>query len=231
MNWEDEGFLISKNKYSENSSILEIYTLHHGKCSGILYGATSRKIKNYLQLGNRLHISLTSKNENKLGYLKVEIIESISPFFFEDKIKINCLNSSLILLKILTPELQSNSNIYKLYLNFFKNLRNSTNTEIFEYIFLEINLLKEIGFDMNLDSKNINSKNKNLINVEIDNENIFLPLFLFNKKIDQVEKKDISLALNFLGKYIEKKILIPNRLSYPRSRLILEKFFNQGLKK
>ena len=84
---------------------------------------------------------------------------------------------------------------------------------------------------MNLDSKNINSKNKNLINVEIDNENIFLPFFLFNKKIDQVEKKDISLALNFLGKYIEKKILIPNRLSYPRSRLILEKFFNQGLKK
>ena len=227
MYWEDEGFLVSKIKYSENSNILEIYTLNHGKCSGILYGASSRKIKNYLQLGNKLHISLTSKNENRLGYLKVEIIESVSPFFFENKIKLNCLNSSLILLKILTPELQSNSNIYKLYINFFENLKNAINTEIIKYIFLEMDLLKEIGFDLNLNSNNLNLGSENLINVQIDNENILLPFFLFSKKVNEVEKKDIYLALNFLGKYIEKKILIPNKLNYPKSRLILENFFHE----
>ena len=48
MNWIDEGFLISKNRYSENSLIAEIFTKNRGKISGIIFGGTSKKIKNYL---------------------------------------------------------------------------------------------------------------------------------------------------------------------------------------
>ena len=48
MNLIDEGFLISKNRYSENSLIAELYTKDHGKISGIIFGGTSKKIKNYL---------------------------------------------------------------------------------------------------------------------------------------------------------------------------------------
>ena len=82
MQWNDEGFLLSKNNYSENSVIIEVFTFNHGKCPGIVYGGTSRKIKNYLQLGNKIHVNLKAKNESKLGYFKIEIIDPISPFFF-----------------------------------------------------------------------------------------------------------------------------------------------------
>ena len=34
MIWDDTGFLISKNRYNENSLISEIYTKNHGKVSG-----------------------------------------------------------------------------------------------------------------------------------------------------------------------------------------------------
>ena len=47
MNWIDEGFLISKNRYNENSLIAELYTKERGKISGIIFGGTSKKIKNY----------------------------------------------------------------------------------------------------------------------------------------------------------------------------------------
>ena len=50
MNWIDEGFLISKNRYSENSLIAEIFTKDRGKISGIIFGGTSKKIKNYLPI-------------------------------------------------------------------------------------------------------------------------------------------------------------------------------------
>ena len=46
MNWDDTGFLISKNRYNENSLISEIYTKNHGKVSGVIFGGTSKKIKN-----------------------------------------------------------------------------------------------------------------------------------------------------------------------------------------
>ncbi len=31
MNWQDKGYLLSKNKYNENSVISEFYTEDHGK--------------------------------------------------------------------------------------------------------------------------------------------------------------------------------------------------------
>ena len=53
MHWDDIGYLISKNKYNENSVIADFFTEQHGKCSGMIFGATSKKIKNYLQIGNK----------------------------------------------------------------------------------------------------------------------------------------------------------------------------------
>ena len=54
MNWQDQGFIISKKKFRENAIILEVFTSKFGKVSGIVYGGTSRKIKNYLQLVNKI---------------------------------------------------------------------------------------------------------------------------------------------------------------------------------
>ena len=71
MNWSDEGFLISKTRYNENSLIAELFTKDKGKISGIIYGGTSKKIKNYLQFGNKLHVNYNFKNENRIGYFKI----------------------------------------------------------------------------------------------------------------------------------------------------------------
>ena len=45
MQWSDEGYLLSKNNFDENSIIIETFTLEHGKYSGIVYGGASRKNK------------------------------------------------------------------------------------------------------------------------------------------------------------------------------------------
>ncbi len=52
MIWDDKGFLLSKFKYSENSVIADFFTTEHGKSSGIIFGASSKRIKGYLQIGN-----------------------------------------------------------------------------------------------------------------------------------------------------------------------------------
>lgn len=45
MYWTDEGYLLFKSNYRENSIIVEAFTLNHGKCTGIVYGGSSRKQK------------------------------------------------------------------------------------------------------------------------------------------------------------------------------------------
>ncbi len=87
MIWTDSGFLLSKISFQENSVIANFYTKNHGKCAGIIYGATSKKIKNYLQNGNKFHLEYRSKNDSTLGYFKTEIINPYSSKYFDEKKK------------------------------------------------------------------------------------------------------------------------------------------------
>ena len=109
MNLNDSGFLLSKNKYNENSIIAEIFTENYGKLSGLIFGASSKKIKNYLEIGNKLHINHKYKDEGKIGYFKVEILKPHTPLYFDNKKKLMCLSSAMNLVKILTVEAQKNS--------------------------------------------------------------------------------------------------------------------------
>ena len=56
MIWEDECYLLSKKKFRENANIINIFTQKKGKIDGIVYGGTSGKVRNYLQISNKLFV-------------------------------------------------------------------------------------------------------------------------------------------------------------------------------
>ena len=62
MIWEDECYLLSKNKFRENANIINVFSRSRGKVSGVVYGGNSRKIRNYLQISNKLFVSHNSKS-------------------------------------------------------------------------------------------------------------------------------------------------------------------------
>ena len=45
MNWEDEGYLLSKKNLEKMKILINVFTLKYGKISGIVYGGLSRKKK------------------------------------------------------------------------------------------------------------------------------------------------------------------------------------------
>ena len=45
MNWQDKGYLLSLNKYNENSSIAEFYTENSGKIVGVILGLHQKKLR------------------------------------------------------------------------------------------------------------------------------------------------------------------------------------------
>jgi DNA repair protein RecO (recombination protein O) len=218
MIWDDIGFLISKNRYSENSLIAEIFTQNHGKVSGIIFGGTSKKIKNYLQIGNHLYINYNSKSENKLGYFKIEIQKAYSPIYFDNAKKLNCITSAMNLIKLLTADLQSNIKIYNLIQNFYSIINKKDWLK--EYIFWELNLLKIIGYDLELNSL-VNKKiihNKTLYFVESSTEKKIIPNFLIDKDICVDDIKTLLSGLKLVGDYMDKTILKPNNINFPISR-------------
>ncbi len=226
MIWEDECYLLSKKKFRENASIINIFTQKKGKIDGIVFGGTSRKVKNYLQISNKLFVSHTSKSENKIGYFKTELIKPISPLYFNDKERTSALISICSLLNILLPDSQPNKKIY----NSFEKLINSINLEnwIFLYIWFEINLIKELGYDTNLtEHKNLFRDDKQLIKIKIDGYNYEIPNYLIKKEIPfKLTNFLIRKSLYFTRQVMQNKFFIPNNLLFPKSRIILENYFN-----
>lgn len=218
MIWDDIGFLLSKNKYNENSLIAEFYTKNHGKSSGIIFGGSSKKIKNYLQIGNRIHVNFSSKSVNRVGYFKVEIQDAISPYFFDDQKKLSCITSAMNLIKILTADSQKNNLIYHLIENFYVILKEENWLK--SYIYWELELLKLIGFDLefeNLVEKNLSNKQIQYTSKSIDKR--IIPNFLVDKN-DNIEDIETLLdGLKLVGDYLDKTILKPNNLNHPISRI------------
>ena len=220
MNWIDQGFLVSKSRYSENSIIAELYTLDRGKVSGIIFGGTSKKIKNYLQVGNKLHVNYNSKNDNRMGYFKIEILNAYSPFYFDHKQKLSCITSAMNLIKILTAEAQANKKVYALIEDLF-NLLNEQNW-LKRYIFWELDLLKLLGYDLELENlveKNLED-NKTVYFASSYTEKKYVPNFLIEKDLEVTDINILLSGLKLVGDYLDKTILKPNNLNYPNSRLI-----------
>jgi len=218
MNWDDVGFLLSKNRYNENSLIVEIFTKNHGKMSGIIFGGTSKKVKNYLQIGNQLYTTFNSKTENRIGYFKIEIFKAFSPIYFDDPKKLNCISTAMNLIKILTAESQTNKNIYNLLNDFYQILNEPYWLK--KYIFWELKLLSLLGF--NLDLKDMVSKelidDKILYIAKSSTEKKIVPNFLIEKNDKPENIKDLLNGLKLIGDFMEKTILKPNNVNYPISR-------------
>ena len=220
MNWIDEGYLISKNRYSENSLIAEIYTKNRGKVSGIIFGGTSKKIKNYLQIGNKLHVNYNSKSETRIGYFKIEILNAYSPLYFDHKQKLSCITSATNLIKILTADSQANIKVYQIIENLYLILKDQDWLK--KYIFWELDLLKLLGYDLELENlvEKDTVENKTVYYASSSNEKKFVPNFLIEKDLEVNDIKTLLNGLKLVGDYLDKTILKPNNLNYPNSRLL-----------
>lgn len=223
MYWKDEGYLLSKNNFDENSIIIETFTLEHGKCTGIVYGGSSRKQKRNFQIGNKILLNWKSKGENKIGYFTIELIKPVSPLFFDDKRKAICILSASSILKILLPERQINRKIYNSFENFLNQLNEDNWIKL--YIYWELTLIKELGFEINF-LKSDGSKNIVPDFIEINEKQIKIPNILLNKNLKKNYNMEINEALKFNKNLLMENFIIPNSLKFPLSRNILEKYFS-----
>jgi len=223
MYWTDEGYLLSKNNFDENSIIIETFTLEHGKYTGIVYGGSSRKQKRNFQIGNKILLNWKSKGENKPGYFNIELIQPIAPLFFDDKKKSATLLSAASILKTLLPERQINKDIY----NSFEKMLNDLNSEnwIQFYIYWELSLIKNLGYEINF----LNTTSTNVMKTNslvINNKSFRIPRMFLNEDKKIIFKNEIKEALIFNKNLLMENFIIPNKLSFPLFRNILEKYYS-----
>ena len=116
--------------------------------------------------------------------------------------------------------------IYQSFEKFIDSLK--LDNWIILFIFFELNLIKELGYDSNL-SQFINEtpSQSGIKKIKIDNINYDIPEYLILKKIPKIiDKKIVKISLNFTRSIIQNKFFTPNNLTFPKSRILLENYFS-----
>ena len=123
------------------------------------------------------------------------------------------------LIKLLTAEAQSNIDIFNLINSFFVILKSKH--WIKEYIFWELELVKLLGYDLELkkmvEKEIVNEHTKYF--VKSSKEKKIVPNFLIEDTENETDLNDLLKGLKLVSDYLEKSILKPNNINLPSSRL------------
>ena len=82
-------------------------------------------------------------------------------------------------------------------------------------------MLDLVGYNLELEKivqfENFNNEKKYF--VKSNNEKKFIPNFLIDREIKNLDKTSILKGLKLVGDFLEKNVLKPNNINYPNSRL------------
>ena len=242
--WDDFGFILSAKKYGEKGLIVNILTEAHGRHIGWINNYKTKSILSNVQPGNLVKVLWKSRLIEQMGSFKIELISSISGKIFDEKIKLQALNSLCSLLEKFLPERQSYPEIFDATNAFIKllalNNECGNNQWIKGYIKWEIGLLSSIGFSLDLKQCAVTGQKNDLYYVSPKTgkavskkgagkyaPKLFkLPFFLGGKKaIGSNLQEEILAGLNITTYFFKNKLLLSindsriMNLPNPRDRL------------
>ncbi len=233
MDWQDTGFFLSAKPYGEHAAIVSVMTMNHGKRSGMVWNAKSKKMVSALTPGNQLSVFWRARLHELLGSFKVELEQQRSEIVFSGAVALNALTSICTLLDSLLPQFDPHKQLYLQTIKLLDKI-NHTDKWLIDYLEWEIFLLKEIGFGLDLKKCAVTESTSNLIYISpksgcaVSREGagnwapkLFpLPQCLVAGKIQN--KEEILAGLEITGHFLKKGFhphTGPPKLPGPRLRL------------
>ncbi len=225
--WNDKGIVLSAKKYGEKGLIINILTQNHGRYLGWLNNYKNKSILADVQPGNLVNVFWKSRLIEQMGKFKIELISSVSGKIFDEKLKLQALNSVCSLLEKFLPERQNYHEIFNAT-NALIDLLTLQDTRKYDYwmegyVKWEIGILSSIGFSLDLNRCAVTGVNTNLLFVSpktgkaVSKEGagkhapklLLLPYFLGGEKVIGSNFYDEILAgLNITSYFFKNKLLL-----------------------
>ncbi len=218
---KDTGIIISAKKYSETSLIIKILSAQNGLCSGLVRGATSnkKKIANY-QIANLVDFNWKSRTEDGLGFFKIEVMRSYLANIMFNKIKLNCVKSIFYLIQKNIMEREPHEELFYDLSQFLTQSRDEESLFLSKYIKLELELLKMLGYGLDLESCALGGDKNDLyfispktgraasksMGLKYQDKLLRLPTFLYKNEEGEVNQADIKLGLKLTGFFLKKHL-------------------------
>lgn len=163
----DKGLIIDKKQYSENSSIVKIFSSQNGIFSGFLKQRSQVKDSQFIQAGNLISFEYKSRNESDLGqFLYVDFVESFISQILFSSLKLSCVNSLFSIFKEVFSERENQEILFEKLYDFLRKISDENSSEndfLSDYIKLELFILETLGYALDLTSCAATNSTENLV--------------------------------------------------------------------
>jgi DNA repair protein RecO (recombination protein O) len=148
MNFKDSGIIIAKKPLKESMFMLSVFTKHYGLYSGVVRGSLKKSASNYSE-GNLVDFFWQARLHEHVGTAKCEVIKSYSGVLISNKAKLYAFNSIVSLIKAAFHEREPHNNFFPVFESYMQKSINSFSLR--DYIKLELSILNESGYGLQLD--------------------------------------------------------------------------------
>ena len=220
MRWQGEGLLLDARRYGETSALINVFAVSLGRRVGLVRGAFSKKNKSVIQPGNQLFLKWNSRFEESLGVFQVELIKSRYHKINEHGISLELFNSICVLCSTFLPERVDFEELYHKTIMYIEG-EDSTEEKLQKYIEWELQLLKSLGFGLDLDKCIVSGSKKNLkfvspgsgcavsneVSVGWEKKLLVLPEFLVSKNLSEIPSRaDLENGFKLTEFFIRKNL-------------------------
>jgi len=232
----DYGIIVSKRLLEENSGIITVFTKENGLYGGVVKKLSNGKGSNIYQIGNLVDFTWHARLQTHIGTARCELIKSYSAKIIHDKLKLYLMNSVLDIISISLKSHEKYPNLFDQVNSYLANLSRSP-ISLLEYIKLELVILSEVGYSLDLSKCAVTGSIENLIYIspksgkavcEAVGENyssqlLTLPCFLL-KNLEPESIEDTKIALDLTGYFLKRYIF--HNGSQPNYRALLYEYLD-----
>ena len=243
MEWQDEAIVLSATRHGEADALLDVMTRSHGRARGFIKGGLSRRNKANLQAGNQLSVTWRARLEENLGRFTVELLHSPLGLMLGDGARLMALSAVTSVVATTMPEREPHTGVYSgllAVIDLMENEQGASAAWGAALTRLELGILKELGYGLDLSECAATGAKENLIYVSpksgravsaeggapYKEKLLSLPDFLLGQS-DALEKHDVIAGMQLTGYFLDRNIWVVRGKGQPAAR---ERLFSSLLK-
>lgn len=229
MEWSDQGIVLSSRPHGETGLVTTLLTRLHGRHAGFVAGGISRKARPTWQPGNLVEVEWRAKLSEQLGHYAGELREAHAARAMDDATELAGLSAACALIDVSLPDREPHAAIF----DGFNALLNAIGHPGWPaiYVRLELGLLQELGFGLDLETCALTGTTEDLAFVSpktgravsrtaaepYRDKLLALPGFLSTGGLP-ADEAELRLGLDLTGYFLERHVLWPHNKPLPAAR-------------
>lgn len=229
MEWSDHGIVLSRRPHGESGLVATLLTRMHGRHAGFIPGGISRRTRPIWQPGNVVQVSWRAKAAEYLGNFAGEVLESHGARVLDDAAELAGLAAACAVVDSALPEREPHPAMFEGFQAFLGVLGHEGWPAI--YVRLELGLLQELGFGLDLEKCALTGATEDLAFVSpktgravsrvaaepYRDKLIALPGFLSTGGLP-VDADELRQGLDLTGFFLERHVFWPHNKPLPAAR-------------